>query len=192
MEQMETRSGAGSMIDFPWWVFLITGIAWMIIAVIVLRYETDPLTSVATVGFLIGALFVYAAINEFIAASVVDTWKWLHWLMGFLFILGALYGFIRPYDTFFALASVLGFLLVFMGTLEIIRATMLRDFNPLWGFGLVTGILLLLLGIWASQRYYPARAALILIYVGFMALFRGIGQIVLAFGVRKEVKALGG
>jgi len=192
MEQMETRSGASSMIDFPWWVFLITGIAWMIIAVIVLRYETDPLTSVATVGFLIGALFVYAAINEFIAASVVDTWKWLHWLMGFLFILGALYGFIRPYDTFFALASVLGFLLVFMGTLEIIRATMSRDFNPLWGLGLVTGILLLLLGIWASQRYYPARAALILIYVGFMALFRGIGQIVLAFGVRKEVKALGG
>ena len=79
-----------------------------------------------------------------------------------------------------------------MGTLEIIRATMSRDFNPLWGLGLVTGILLLLLGIWASQRYYPARAALILIYVGFMALFRGIGQIVLAFGVRKEVKALGG
>ena len=180
------------MVDFPWWVFLITGIAWMIIAVIVLRYETDPLTSVATVGFLIGALFVYAAINEFIAASVVDTWKWLHWLMGFLFILGALYGFFRPYDTFFALASVLGFLLVFMGTLEIIRATMSRDFNPLWGLGLVTGILLLLLGIWASQRYYPARAALILIYVGFMALFRGIGQIVLAFGVRKEVKQLGG
>jgi len=188
----ETRRGTGSMVDFPWWVFLITGIAWMIIAVIVLRYQTDPLTSVATVGFLIGALFVYAAINEFIAASVVDTWKWLHWLMGFLFILGALYGFIRPYDTFFALASALGFLLVFMGTLEIIRATMSRDFNPLWGLGLVTGILLLLLGIWASQRYYPARAALILIYVGFMALFRGIGQIVLAFGVRKEVKALGG
>jgi uncharacterized membrane protein HdeD (DUF308 family) len=109
--------------------------------------------------------------------------------MGFLFVLGALYGFIRPYDTFFALASVLGFLLVFMGTLEIIRATMSRDFNPLWGLGLVTGILLLLLGIWASQRYYPARAALILIYVGFMALFRGIGQIVLAFGVRRELRA---
>ena len=192
MEQMETRSEPGSMVDFPWWVFLITGIAWMIIAVIVLRFEADPLTSVATVGFLICALFVFAAINEFVAASMVDTWKWLHWLMGLLFVLGALYGFVRPYDTFFALASVLGFLLVFMGTLEIIRAMMSRAFNPLWGLGLVTGILMLLLGVWASQRYYPARAALILIYVGFMALFRGIGQIVLAFGVRKEVKELGG
>jgi uncharacterized membrane protein HdeD (DUF308 family) len=176
MEQMETRSRTGSMVDFPWWVFLITGIAWMIIAVIVLRYQTDPLTSVATVGFLIGALFVFAAINEFVAAGMVDSWGWL-------------YGFFRPYDTFFALASVLGFLLVFMGTLDIIRATMSRDFNPLWGLGLFTGILLLLLGIWASQRYYPARAELILIWVGFMSLFRGIGQIVLAFGVRREVRA---
>src|SRR6266705_973813 len=101
------------MVDFPWWVFLITGIAWMIIA----------------------------AINEFVTASMVDEWKWLHWLMGLLFVLGALYGFIRPYDTFFALASVLGFLLVFMGTLDIIRATMSREVNPLWGLGLVTGIL---------------------------------------------------
>ena len=76
-----------------------------------------------------------------------------------------------------------------MGTLEIIRATMSRDVNPLWGLGLVTGILLLLLGIWASQRYYPARAQLILVWEGFMALFRGIGQIVLAFGVRRELRA---
>jgi uncharacterized membrane protein HdeD (DUF308 family) len=30
---------------------------------------------------------------------------------------------------------------------------------------------------------------LILIWVGFMALFRGIGQIVLAFGVRRELRA---
>lgn len=187
MEQMESRGGPAPMVEFPWWVFLITGIAWMIIAVIVLRFQADPVTSVATVGFLIGSLFVFAAINEYVAASMVDEWKWLHWLMGGLFVLGALYGFIRPYDTFFALASVLGFLLVFMGTLEIIRSTMSRDVNPLWGLGLVNGILLLLLGIWASQRYYPAGAVLLLIWVGFMALFRGIGQIVLAFGIRREL-----
>jgi len=77
---------------------------------------------------------------------------------------------------------------VFMGTLEIIRATMSREVNPLWGLGLVNGILLLLLGIWASQRYYPASAVLLLIWVGFMALFRGIGQIVLAFGIRRELR----
>ena len=79
---------------------------------------------------------------------------------------------------------------MFMGTLEIIKATMTRGVNPLWGLGLFTGILMLLLGIWVSQQFYPARADLILLWVGFMSLFRGIGQIVLAFGVRKEEHAM--
>jgi uncharacterized membrane protein HdeD (DUF308 family) len=189
MAEMEAR-GRGAMggwSDVPWWVFLITGLAWMIIAVIVLRFDA---TSVATVGFLIGALFVFGAINEFIAAQLAEGWKWLHWVMAFIFLIAAIYSFIHPYDTFFALASVLGLVLVFMGTLEIIEATMTRDLNPLWGLGLVAGILMLLLGIWVSQRYYPASAALILIWVGFMAMFRGIGQFVMAFGVRKEERAM--
>jgi len=189
MSEMEARRG-GAMSgwsDVPWWVFLITGLAWMLIAVIVLRFDA---TSVATVGFLIGALFVFGCINEFIAAQMAEGWKWLHWVMAIIFLLGALYSFIHPYDTFFALASVLGLILVFMGTLEIIKATMTRVVNPLWGLGLVAGILMLLLGIWVSQRFYPARADLILIWVGFMSMFRGIGQIVLAFGVRKEDKAM--
>jgi uncharacterized membrane protein HdeD (DUF308 family) len=187
MAEMEARGGASGWSDVPWWVFLITGLAWMIIAVIVLRFDA---TSVATVGFLIGALFVFGAINEFIAAQLAEGWKWLHWVMAFIFLIAAIYSFIHPYDTFFALASVLGLVLVFMGTLEIIEATMTRHLNPLWGLGLFAGILMLLLGIWVSQRYYPASAALILVWVGFMAMFRGIGQIVMAFGVRKEDRAM--
>jgi uncharacterized membrane protein HdeD (DUF308 family) len=189
MAEMEAR-GRGAMggwSDVPWWVFLITGLAWLLIAVIVLRFDV---TSVATVGFLIGALFVFGCINEFIAAQMAEGWKWLHWVMAIIFLLGAVWSFVHPYNTFFALASVLGLVLVFMGTLEIIKATMTRGVNPLWGLGLFAGILMLLLGIWVSQQFYPARADLILLWVGFMSLFRGIGQIVLAFGVRKEEHAM--
>ena len=46
------------------------------------------------------------------------------------------------------------------------------------------------LGFWAAQQFYPARAELILLWVGFMALFRGIGQLVLAFHVRHEEQAM--
>jgi uncharacterized membrane protein HdeD (DUF308 family) len=189
MAEMEAR-GRGAMggwSDVPWWVFLITGLAWLLIAVIVLRFDV---TSVATVGFLIGALFVFGCINEFIAAQMAEAWKWLHWVMAIIFLLGAVWSFVHPYNTFFALASVLGLILVFMGTLEIIKATMTRGVNPLWGLGLFTGILMLLLGIWVSQQFYPARADLILLWVGFMSLFRGIGQIVLAFGVRRDEHAM--
>jgi uncharacterized membrane protein HdeD (DUF308 family) len=56
--------------------------------------------------------------------------------------------------------------------------------NPIWGLGLVTGILEILLGFWASQQLFPARAALVLLWVGFFAIFRGIQAIVLGFEIR--------
>jgi uncharacterized membrane protein HdeD (DUF308 family) len=50
----------------------------------------------------------------------------------------------------------------------------------------VAGILLILLGFWASQQMFPARAALLLLWVGFFALFRGISEIVIAFELRSR------
>ena len=96
---------------------------------------------------------------------------------------GSLWGFFQPKEAFWALASVLGFLLVLQGSVTLIHAVMVK--GPLWGLGLSVGILEILLGFWASQQYYPARATLILIWVGFMALFRGIGEIVFAFELRR-------
>ena len=160
----------------PWWLFLITGIAWLLIAMVVLRFN---ISSITTVGILLGALFLAAAINEFFVSAVVDTWRWAHILLGILFVFGALWGFFQPKEAFWALASVLGLLLVLQGSMTLIVSIMAK--GPLWGLGLAVGILEILLGFWASQQYYPARATLILVWVGFMALFRGIGEIVLRF-----------
>ena len=44
----------------PWWLMLLTGIAWLIISVIVLRFR---LTSITTVGVLIGVVFLAAMVN---------------------------------------------------------------------------------------------------------------------------------
>ncbi|HLB39365.1 MAG TPA: DUF308 domain-containing protein [Actinomycetota bacterium] len=178
MAQASTRAERTTM---PWWLFLITGVAWLLISMVVLRFN---ISSIATVGVLLGVLFLAAAINEFFTSAAVDTWRWAHILLGILFVFGSLWGLFRPIDAFWALASILGLLLVLQGTMTLIGAVMVK--GPLWGLGLAVGILEILLGFWASQQYYPARATLILVWVGFMALFRGIGQIVLAFAVRKE------
>jgi uncharacterized membrane protein HdeD (DUF308 family) len=171
-----------------WWLFLITGLAWLLIAVIVLRFN---ITSVATVGILLGAMFLAAAINEFLASTTISGgWKWVHIALGVLFILGSLWGFIEPIETFYALASVLGFLLVLMGTMHVVGAVLSRDTNPLWWLGLTVGILEILLAMWVSQQFYDARAALILLWVGFMALFRGISEIVMAFELHHAKKSL--
>ena len=50
-----------------WWLFLITGVAWLIIALIVLRFDV---TSITTVGVLLGIVFIVAGLNEFMVAVV--------------------------------------------------------------------------------------------------------------------------
>ncbi|HEY3201694.1 MAG TPA: hypothetical protein VGK55_14235, partial [Actinomycetes bacterium] len=51
-----------------WWVFLVTGVAWLIVAWLVLRLNV---TSLTTVGVLLGVVFLGAGINEVALASVV-------------------------------------------------------------------------------------------------------------------------
>jgi uncharacterized membrane protein HdeD (DUF308 family) len=165
-----------------WWLFLITGIAWLIIALIVLRFD---ITSIGTVGALLGVVFLIAGLNEGMIAMVRPTWRWAHLALGILYVLGGFLAFASPYDAFWALASILGFLLVLKGSLDVVVSAMTKEVNEFWWLGLVTGILELLLGFWASQQLFPARATLILIWVGFFALFRGISEIVLAFQIRR-------
>jgi uncharacterized membrane protein HdeD (DUF308 family) len=179
MAQIKSRDEA-----WPWWIFLITGVAWLLISMVVLRFNYNPTTSVATVGILLGALFLAAAINEFLTYAVTDSWRLAHLFLGILFIFGSLWGFIHPINAFYALAAVLGLLLVLQGTMTLIGSVATK--GPMWGLGLAVGIIEIMLGFWASQQYFPARATLILIWVGFMALFRGIGQIAFAFALRGE------
>lgn len=170
----------------PWWLLLITGLAWLVISVMVLRFR---LSSITTVGVLIGVVFLLAMFNEFLLASVRVGWRWAHVLLGVLFAAGAIWAFAKPINAFWALASVLGLLLIFQGTLDIISSIAAREISGTWWLGLVAGILLILLGFWASQQMFPARAALLLLWVGFFALFRGISEIVIAFELRSRQHA---
>ena len=180
-ERLIVREGARY-----WWLFLISGILWLLIAWMVLRLNA---TSIATVGVLLGVVFGLSGINEVGQATLSHGgWKVWHYLLAAIFLLGGLYGFIRPVSTFFALASVLGLVLVFYGAFEIVRGVMSRAVNPYWWVSLIIGVLLVLLAFWVSgsDRVYALaqRSYLILFWVGFLALFRGFSQIFLAFTVR--------
>ncbi len=63
---------------------------------------------------------------------VKHSWRWAHILMGILFAAGAIWAFARSFNAFWALASVLGLLLIFKGTLGIIAAVETRDINATW------------------------------------------------------------
>jgi len=184
-ERMVVREGARY-----WWLFLVTGIAWLIVAWLVLRLNE---TSLTTVGLLLGIVFIVAGVNEAgLGALTSGGWKVWYYVMAFIFFLAGIWALIDPINTFFALASVLGLVLILYGTFEIFRATASRSVNPYWGFGLAAGILMIVLAFWVSgsDRVYALaqRSYLILFWVGFFALFKGISQIMMAFGVHHAGK----
>jgi uncharacterized membrane protein HdeD (DUF308 family) len=186
---MEVRERAAREVTGMWWLFLITGVAWLIIALVVLRFD---MTSVASVGVLLGVVLLMAAINEFMVLGLRDVaWKWLHGVLAALFVVGGIWAFIHPINAFYELASILGFLLVLKGSMDLIGSVAQREVSELWWLGVVTGGLEILLGFWASQQFFAPRAILILVWVGFFAIFRGVGEIVLAFEARHAHKELG-
>ncbi len=158
------------------------------VSVIVLRFNIE---SIASVGALLGIVLIFAGINEFMVLGIRSVgWKWLHAALGALYAIGGVWAFARPIGAFYELASILGFLLVLKGTMDVIGSVMQKEISDLWWLGLIIGILEILLGFWASQQFFAPRAILILTWVGFAALFRGIGEIVVAFELRRARKEL--
>jgi uncharacterized membrane protein HdeD (DUF308 family) len=183
----EEAQAAEREVGARWWWFLLVGIAWFVIAVVVLRMN---LTSVTTVGVLIGVLFLVAALGELLVAAVREHWRWAHVLLSAFFLAGAIWCFIRPYNAFWSLAAAFGFLLILLGALNIFQAIESQPVNNAWWLGLVAGILEIGLGFWASEQYVPARAALLLLFVGFYALFQGFAMIAVAFHVKSLGKGM--
>jgi uncharacterized membrane protein HdeD (DUF308 family) len=120
---------------------------------------------------------------------VAEGWRWLHAVLGVLFVIGGVVAFLEPFQTFSVLASLVGFFLVIKGTFDFVIALAARHDSDLWWLLLIGGILEVLLGIWASA--YPGRSApLLILWVGIGAVIRGITQLVLSFQIRKLRKAV--
>jgi uncharacterized membrane protein HdeD (DUF308 family) len=171
----------------PWWAYLLAGIAWVVIAVIILRFNVS---SVATIGILLGALFLLCAAEEFVLAVIRTTWGWAHALLGLVFIGAAIWSFVTPYGAFWALASVLGILLVVAGTVHIAMASSSKPVNDVWWLGVIGGLLEVFIGFWVSVQSSATQAAFLIIWAGLLALFRGVFEIVLAFELRSAQSRL--
>lgn len=164
-----------------WWLYLLTAAAWFIIAWVVLRFD---LTSVTAISVLAGVVILAAGLAELFNAWVAPDWKWLHAVLGALFVITGIIAFFRPGGTFAMLAAFVGWYLLFKGMLDIVLAIATKNVNDAWWLGLIMGIIELFLGFWAAGRFGRSAAVLVLL-VGAIALTRGVTDIVLAFRLRK-------
>jgi uncharacterized membrane protein HdeD (DUF308 family) len=166
----------------PWWLFLLTGVGWTVVALIVLRFDY---TTVRAISILFGIVAIAAGVLE-IAVTMLARgwWKLLYAILTVVFIAAGIVSFIHPGDTFVALAAVISFFLVFAGTFDIITAISARREMEVWWLQLIGGIIEIALGFWAAG-YYGRSAILLVAWVAAFAIIRGVRDIVLAFRIRE-------
>jgi uncharacterized membrane protein HdeD (DUF308 family) len=166
----------------PWWLVLLTGIGWMLVALIVLRFDY---TSVSAISILFGIVALFAGALEIGVTVIADGWwKLLHGLLAVVFIAAGIVAFVHPGNTFAALAAVFSFFLIFAGTFDIVEAISIRREFEVWWLQLIGGIIELGLGFWAAG-YYGRSAILLVAWVAAIAIIRGVVNIILAFRVRE-------
>ena len=162
-----------------WWVYLITGIAWFVLAFVVLTVDA---ASVWTVAILAAIAFIVGGVFELVLASMVRSWKWVHVVFGVISIIAGIVALAWPKHTFVVHAPLLAWYLLFMGIFEIVVAFMTRHDDELWWLRLVIGVIEVLIGFWAIA--YIGRAIfLLVIWVAAAALARGLSDLFIAFGL---------
>jgi uncharacterized membrane protein HdeD (DUF308 family) len=165
-----------------WWIWLVTGIAWVTAALVILQFDS---ASVTTIGVIVGCMFTFYGAQQLVLAFVADRLRWLWAAVGVLFLVCAGVCFVNPASTFAGLADILGFLFLTVGIWWIVSALLEQDRNPLWWLGLLCGILMCVLAFWTAGQFFLHRAYALLVFAGIWALMHGIGDLIRAFRLRR-------
>ena len=166
----------------PWWLMLLTGVAWILVGFILLRFDY---TSVYSISLLFGFVAIAAgAIEAGLTFLSTGWWRLLNALLALAYLVAGVVAFIHPGDTFVALAAVFSFFLLFAGTFDLIQSIASRHEIEVWWVQLIGGIIEIVLGFWAAG-YYGRSAILLVAWVAAFAVVRGVRDIVFAFRVRE-------
>jgi uncharacterized membrane protein HdeD (DUF308 family) len=161
-----------------WWVELIIGAFWILIALVILKFNH---ASVTTVGILIGIMFPLASAQELMLAILDRRWRWLWALFAVLLFAGGILAFIHPQNTFAAFADILGFVFLLIGAFWIAQAFAERPVSELWWLTLTAGILMVILAFWVEGEFFLDKAATLLVFAGIWALMHGVTDIIRHF-----------
>jgi len=171
-----------------WWVELALGVFWVVISLVVLKFNQ---ASVTTVGILTGLMFLLFAAQESVLAAVDRPRRWVWVIFSVLLAASGIVALIQPTATFVGFADILGFVFLLVGVMWMVQAFTERPINGLWWLTLIAGILMTGMAFWVSGQFFVVRAYTLLIFVGVWAMTTGIIDIVRAFQIREAGHELG-
>ena len=165
-----------------WWVLLITGAAWIVLSILILRFDY---TTVAAVAVLFGIYCLVAAVNEITIGAVSSStgWRIAHGLLAALLVVVGVVSFMNLGATFVTLAAIISFYFIFRGCFDIVMA-FAGSAVPGWWVLLISGLIELGLGFWAAGSWNISVVVLVA-WVAAGALVHGIGEIALAFQIHQ-------
>lgn len=175
-------AAAAERISNSWWVFLLQGIAVLILGFLLI---TNTAVTVTTLVVFLGVYWLIDGIFSLIAIFIKSSnlhWGWLL-VRGILGILAGMYVVRHPLWAALLVPTVLIIILavqgLIMGVISLIQAFK----GDGWGTG-ISGAVNILFGIILLSS--PLMAAWILpVVLGIFGIISGIGLIIFAFRVRK-------
>ncbi len=129
--------------------------------------------------------FMSNAISK-VTHSVKNWWVFL--IIGILLIIGSIWMFKTPVESFAGLSGFFSILILLSGILSIFYAFGNKDDIDNWGLFIAGGILDIVVGL-VLLNYPGVTMLLFSLFVGFWLLFRGIGTISTSFKFKKEGEA---
>jgi uncharacterized membrane protein HdeD (DUF308 family) len=183
----DTRALAASASRY-WWLYLASGIVWILVSAILLRFDY---ASVVAVAVLFGCLAIAAGVMELtLALASSRGWAVLHAVLAAILIVVGIVAFFQPGAAFAGLAAVIGFFFLFVGGWDIASALWLRRETSSWWLQALVGVIELAIGFWAAGSW-QASAVLLVAFTAAMALLRGITLILFAFRLHELREADG-
>jgi uncharacterized membrane protein HdeD (DUF308 family) len=169
-----------------WLVPLILGTALVVLGLILL-FNLDA--SVGTLRWLVVISLVLAAVEAFATASLRAK-AWVGWVVGFIYLVGAIIGIVWPGVTLFVLVITVGISLLIGGIVQAVMAWQSRATATGWGWGFAFGLLSVVAGLFFLFGS-PADSVLILALVlAFYVFIIGVTLVILAFAIRRATNAI--
>jgi uncharacterized membrane protein HdeD (DUF308 family) len=179
---MDVRRSRLKAASSRWWMFLLLGVAAVVVGVILLF---DLVAAVGTLAAFVAFGLIFTGLGELTASSRYRTTASV--AAGVLLLAAGVVALAWPHITLWALAVVTGIGLLLSGAVRLGAA--LSDKPDGWGWLMVGGALSLVVGVMALA--WPGATVLVLaILLGFRLLVFGAVEIAFALGLRDVDKQL--
>jgi uncharacterized membrane protein HdeD (DUF308 family) len=180
-----TAEDTASGLHKVWWLLLADGVISLLIGFLVLSWRHQTLFVLA---YFLGAWLCVVGVIQFVSGVRALSTRWPSAVMGLVALGAGIATLVWPHITLYVIALILGWTLLLWGIFDVIGAFINREV-PHWWLGIVKGVVLFALGVWAIRHPGNALTALIVIF-GITCVFFGAIELVAAFYARHAGKTL--